>query len=142
MCDRALLFRMSILVTSRFRGYQHYLHCDLELWAWPTILNFNLLNNFSTVSARALAFHSSISGDKIFFLKLRYLSSRPFMIIYGIGHYRGHLCFQTRLAFMHFVEVLNTSILPAYCLVQFGCLSTVWSPLKNGTLKVVICQWR
>ena len=78
--------------------------------------NFNLLNNFSTGSAIALAFHRSISGDKIFFSDVK---------IFVLENFQDHLCFQTRLAFLHFVEVLNTRILPAYCLVQVGCLSTV-----------------
>ena len=49
-----------------FWGYHYFLPCDLDLGVWPFFKNFNLSNNFWTVSARTLIFHMSISCDKTF----------------------------------------------------------------------------
>ena len=48
------------LVIRPFHWYHCFLTCDLD----PFFKNFNLANNFWTVSARALIFHMSIPCDK------------------------------------------------------------------------------
>ena len=90
MSARALIFHMSILCDKTYP----WIPLFFTLWPWPWSLthffeNFNIANKFWTVSGslRAFKLHISISCDKIFLLVSRYLS------FFGIGHYRGHLCF-------------------------------------------------
>ena len=45
------------LVIRPFRGYHYFWPCDLDLEAWPIFWKLNFVNNFWTVSARALIFH-------------------------------------------------------------------------------------
>ena len=47
-----------------FRGYLFFLPCDLDLGDKPIFENFNLANNFCTLSARAVVFHMSIHFDQ------------------------------------------------------------------------------
>ena len=66
---RALIFHMSIPCDKTFPWVYHYfLSCDLTLTLEFDLLfkNFNLANNFWTVSARALIFHMSIPCYKTF----------------------------------------------------------------------------
>ena len=51
-------------MTRPFHGYQTFLPYDLDLGVWTIFENFNfVILNFSTVSARDLIFHMSISYD-------------------------------------------------------------------------------
>ena len=64
-------FTWVFFVTKPFYGYQHLLPCDLDLVTLTLEFdlfskNFNLANNFWTVSARVLLFHLSIFCDKFF----------------------------------------------------------------------------
>ena len=59
-------FTWIFLVIRPFGGYHYFLPCDLDLGFWPIFWNFNLTNNFWTVSARAMIVHISIPCDKTF----------------------------------------------------------------------------
>ena len=48
----------NFLVIRPFRGYHYFLSCDLGVWQF-FLENFNLANNFWTVSAGALIFYMS-----------------------------------------------------------------------------------
>ena len=98
-------FTWVFIVLNPFRGCHYFLHCDLDLGVWPIFVeNFNLANNFWTVSARALLNPMSISSDNtgimIFFLVT--------LAIFGIGHYRGqHISF---LDTAQFIQLCGTPI--------------------------------
>ena len=124
-----------------FRWYHYFLLCYLDLD--PFFENFNLANNFWTVSARAFIFLMNIPCDKIFLLVLNHIAltfdlffkkkltlvitSKKLILelsyctwafhltrssylyqdicfvtvnIFGIGHYRGHLCFTNTSCFI------------------------------------------
>ena len=49
-----------------FCGYHYLLPCDLDLDVWSFFENFNLANNFSTVSDKALIFYMNIPCCKTF----------------------------------------------------------------------------
>ena len=57
-------FTWVILVTRPFRGYHDFWPCDLDVNLF--FENYNLANNFWTVSASALIFHMTIPCDKPF----------------------------------------------------------------------------
>ena len=87
----------------------------LSCLSFCSLWNFNLANNFWTVSARALIFQMNIPCDKTFlwvplsFNISFHIAHEHFLwqdlptgikiivlvtlTIFGIGHYRGHLCF-------------------------------------------------
>ena len=69
----------------------------------------NLVDNFLTVSARALVFHMSISCDKIFLLVSSYLSLWPWpslelAIIWGIFVSQAHLVYS-----LFFLKLISKS---------------------------------
>ena len=88
---RALIIHMSIPCEKTFR----WLHVSLfwTLWPWPWSLThslkiLNLLITFEQWVLRAFILHMNIANPtciKIFVLVT--------YAIFGIGHYRGHLCF-------------------------------------------------
>ena len=49
-----------------FHGFHYFLPYDLHLGVWPFFENFNLANNFWSVSVTAFIFHMNIPCDKTF----------------------------------------------------------------------------
>ena len=59
-------FTWVFLVIRPFRGLHYFDPVTLTLEFGPFFENFNLANNFWTVSARALIFHTNVPCDEIF----------------------------------------------------------------------------
>ena len=104
-------FTWVFIVIGLLRGYHYFLICDLDLGFDPFFENFNLANNFETVSARALIFHILhivISCDKIFLLVSKYLSlwswpSLELAIIGGIVFHK-HILLLTEIVLKFWSE--------------------------------------
>ena len=60
-------------MTSFFCGYHYFYPVTLTLESDLFSENFNLANNFSTVSVRLFVFHRNITCEKIFLLVLNLL---------------------------------------------------------------------
>ena len=142
MSARALIFHMSILVIRRFCGYHYFFPCDLDLGVWPIFENFNLANNFWTVSARALIFHMSILVIRPFLWIPLYLTlwPWPWSLTYFLKTYTLRISFeQWVLELWYFTWVF---------LVMRPLFLTLWPwPwslthfLKTLTLLITFEQW-
>ena len=77
-----LNFTRVILVTRPFRWYHYFLTCDLDLWVWPIFKNIYIGHYLLMCSYWTWLF---------LVMKSSYWYQE--LAIFGIGHYREHLCF-------------------------------------------------
>ena len=96
------------------------LPCDLDLGVWPIFENFNLANNFWTVSARALIFNMSISSDNI--------------CPCDFGHYLDHLCFTNTSCFLFTLYNTDLSVIVKLEQALLWIDTWIWKPFVDNLL--------
>ena len=114
----ALIFQMSMI--RPFLENHFLLPCDLDLGVWPIFENFNLANNFWTVSARALIFNMSISSDNI--------------CPCDFGHYLDHLCFTNTSCFLFTLYNTDLSVIVKLEQALLWIDTWIWKPFVDNLL--------